>query len=590
MEFTVEIFALVARAVAVLDSMRRAGIRAPYGIAVERVRRTDRYDTVCPTWHELMHGKTSAMMNSISEMSGIVACSVATLLLCLLAACGDPAASEPSAAESGHAVPANPVESQRESEPRWLENPGAKDMLPGEFAWIWEPWTGNWHEMAERRALRVLLPYGGYQFFFDNGRPRGATWAMLVQLERFINEELGRGNVRFFVVPIPVSRDQLISGLIEGKGDLAAADLTITPAREAMVDFTRPLLTNIREVVVLGPAAPRIETLDDLAGQEIFVRSTSSYAEHLRTLDRSFRERGLEPPAVIPADEILEAEGILDLLQSGVAGITIMDEYKADFWASVMEDIDVRGDLAIAEGGQIAWAHRKNDKELAALLERFLRKFGKGSAFGNDIYRRYLKRPELARCAGSPEAYAQVMPLVQLFRKYGEAYGIDWLRLAAQAYQESGLRQDRKSPVGAIGVMQIKPSTAADPNVGIDDVTTAENNIHAGTKYMRFIADRYFSDPAIGDLDQWIFSLAAYNAGPARVNRYRREAAAKGYDPNVWFDNVEVIVARRIGRETVNYVSNIYRYYVAYRITAARSEVSLERYRDALTFCDQGPS
>ena len=244
----------------------------------------------------------------------------------------------------------------------------------------------------------------------------------------------------------------------------------------------------------------------------------------------------------------------------------------------------------IAAGSRIAWAHRQGDEAFAAVLERFLKKFGRGTAFGNDVYRRYLKRAERVRCADSPEAYERVLPLVQLFRRYGEQYGFDWLRLAAQAYQESGLRQDRVSPAGAVGVMQIKPATAADAYVGIADVTTPENNIHAGAKYMRFIADRYFSDSAIGELDQWVFSLAAYNAGPARINRYRREAAEKGYDPNVWFDNVEIIVAQRIGRETVEYVSNIYRYYLSYQITTTRGELSLERYRDALTFCAQEPS
>ena len=147
------------------------------------------------------------------------------------------------------------------------------------------------------------------------------------------------------------------------------------------------------------------------------------------------------------------------------------------------------------------------------------------------------------------------------------------------------MRQDRRSPAGAVGIMQIKPSTAADRNVGIDDVSTAENNIHAGAKYMRFLADRYFDDPAISNIDRWIFTLAAYNAGPARVRNLRREATEKGYDPNVWFDNVEIIAGRRIGRETVTYVSNIYRYYVSYQLVESRDNVTMDRYGEMLTFC-----
>ena len=512
-------------------------------------------------------------------------------VLLLLAACGGPAPpDDPTDTQDGtesiEAIEPAP-DPQRDPEPAPPANPETEDILPAEFAWIWEPWKGDYDGIVERRALRVLTPFGGYQFYYDNGRPRGATFEMLMRLEAYINEELGRRNIRVYVVPIPVSREQLIPGLLEGKGDLIATDLTVTAEREELVAFTRPLLTDIREVVVLGPGAPIIGTLDDLAGKEIFIRPTSSYAEHLRALAEDFDARGLEPPVIVPADEILEAEDLLDLLQARVAGITVMDEYKANFWASVMHDIDVRSDLVVAEGSRTAWAHRKEDDQLAALLEQFLRKFGKGSAFGNDVYKRHLQRPERARCANSPESYARLQPLVELFQRYGEQYGFHWLRLAAQGYQESGLRQNRRSPAGAVGIMQIKPSTAADRNVGIKDISTPENNIHAGAKYMRFLADRYFDEPGMNDINRWIFSLAAYNAGPAKVRRMRNEAQEKGYDPNVWFDNVEIIAGRRIGRETVTYISNIYRYYVAYQLVATRGGVTANRYGEMLAFCAQ---
>jgi membrane-bound lytic murein transglycosylase MltF len=133
--------------------------------------------------------------------------------------------------------------------------------------------------------------------------------------------------------------------------------------------------------------------------------------------------------------------------------------------------------------------------------------------------------------------------------------------------------------------MQIKPSTAADKNVGINDISTIDSNVHAGAKYMRFLADRYFSSDEIDDLNRWILSLAAYNAGPAKIARYRREAAENGYDPNRWFDNVEIIAARRIGRETVTYVSNVFKYYVGYQLMAERTALVDKRHGDALEDC-----
>jgi membrane-bound lytic murein transglycosylase MltF len=156
--------------------------------------------------------------------------------------------------------------------------------------------------------------------------------------------------------------------------------------------------------------------------------------------------------------------------------------------------------------------------------------------------------------------------MVEFFKHYAEQYDFDYLIMAAQAYQESGLDQSKKSHAGAIGVMQLLPSTAADRNVNISEIQKLENNIHAGTKYMRFIINRYFKDEPMDDVNKMLFAFAAYNAGPAKVIKLRKKTAAMGLNPNLWFHNVEVAAAKVIGRETVQYVSNIYKYYLAYRM------------------------
>ena len=159
-----------------------------------------------------------------------------------------------------------------------------------------------------------------------------------------------------------------------------------------------------------------------------------------------------------------------------------------------------------------------------------------------------------------------------MFTRFGDEYEFDWLMLAALGYQESGLDQSVRSPAGAVGVMQILPTTAKDPNVGITDIDQIEHNIHAGTKYLRFLRDRYFNDPDIDDINQTLFSFASYNAGPARVAKLRKEAAERGLDPNVWFGNVELISAKRIGRETTQYVSGIFKYYIAYKLIVEKNK------------------
>jgi membrane-bound lytic murein transglycosylase MltF len=168
---------------------------------------------------------------------------------------------------------------------------------------------------------------------------------------------------------------------------------------------------------------------------------------------------------------------------------------------------------------------------------------------------------------------ARFQQTVDFFRRYGDQYDLPWLLVAAQAYQESGIDQSKRSPVGAVGVMQIKPSTAEGSPIFIKGVDAdMERNIEAGAKYLRFIVDQYYADEPMDRVNKGLFAVASYNAGPARIAGLRREAAKMGLDPNRWFGNVEVVAAKRIGRETVTYVSNIYKYYVTYQLAVAEAE------------------
>jgi hypothetical protein len=206
------------------------------------------------------------------------------------------------------------------------------------------------------------------------------------------------------------------------------------------------------------------------------------------------------------------------------------------------------------------------------MINEFVAGHKKGTLLGNILYKRYLQENKWVRNSLADAELKKFKNTVAYFKKYAGQYGFDWLLVAAQGYQESGLDQSKRSPVGAVGVMQLLPSTASDPNVNIPDIHVLENNIHAGTKYLRFLLNQYFADAKLDQLNQHLFALAAYNAGPARVADLRKEAVKIGLNPNVWFDNVEIVAARRIGRETVQYVRNIYKYYIAYRLIVDQSE------------------
>jgi len=185
---------------------------------------------------------------------------------------------------------------------------------------------------------------------------------------------------------------------------------------------------------------------------------------------------------------------------------------------------------------------------------------------GNMMIKRYLKNTKYVKNSTSKQEMEKFNAIVQLFEKYADRYEFDYLMIGALAYQESGLDHSKKSRVGAVGVMQVLPTTAADPNVGVAEIHKIENNIHAGTKYLRFIINRYYKDEPMDDLNKMLFAFASYNAGPAKVRSLRKKAAGMGLNPNVWFNNVEIAADKVIGRETVQYVSNIYKYYVAYQM------------------------
>jgi len=443
--------------------------------------------------------------------------------------------------------------------------------LPAGIAPLLKPFTGDFDGMVERRLIRVLTVQNPVLYFVDRGREAGITYETVKAFEKHVNALLGNELVAVHVVVLPVARDQLIPRLVKGEGDIAAATLTVTPERKKQVDFSDPFATNVREVLVTGPSGPAIASLGELSGQEVYVRLSSSYAEHLGRLNARFESEGKAPVKVIPADETLEDGDILEMVSAGLVPATVVDEYMADLYTQVFPDLRKNSDIA-SPPGELAWAFRKNSPKLAAAVNGFVKKNKQGTLAGNVLIKKYLKTTKWVKNARSDEDMARFRSMVELFRKYASQYDFDYLLMIAQGYQESQLDQSRRSHVGAIGVMQVMPSTARDKAVNIPDIENLESNIHAGIKYNRWVVDHFFDDPAISRLNRGLFAFASYNAGPGRVRSLRKEAAERGLDPNVWFNNVELIAAKRIGRETVTYVSNIYKYYLAYQMAAAQEE------------------
>ena len=445
------------------------------------------------------------------------------------------------------------------------------DALPeGVRAAMDRPFTEDFDAMVARRMIRVGVTFNRTHYFIDKGQERGLTYETLKAFENDLNADLKTGNLKTHVVLVPMTRDQLLPALSGGKVDMVAAMVTVRPELEKLVAFSEPTRTAVSQVVVTGPGAPAIATLDDLAGQEVFVRKSSVYEESIIRLNADLKSRGKPAVVVTAAPDVLEDDDVLEMVNAGLAPITVVDDYLAEFWSKVFTDLSVHRDVTLRSGGNLAVAFRKDNPKLRDAVNTWLRKHGKGDGFRNVIERRYLQNTSYAKNAAADAERKKLRAVVELFKKYGAKYEVDYLLMAAQGYQESTLDHSVRSPVGAIGVMQVMPPTGKELNVG--DIREIEPNIHAGVKYMRFMMDHYFKDEPMDNLNKALMAFASYNAGPGRVRQLRREAEKRGMNPNVWFGNVERIASERIGRETVTYVSNIYKYYITYKLLSDQQQ------------------
>ena len=440
--------------------------------------------------------------------------------------------------------------------------PPAKQGLPPAAA-AQKQWTGDFDGMVKRRVIRALVPYSKTFYFVDRAVQRGLSYEVTRLLEADINKKLKTGNVRIHVLCIPVNRGEMIPALLEGRGDIAMGNLTITPERQKQVDFTYPTGTNVVEILVGGPGAEPVVSVEDLSGKEVYLRKSSSYYQSIEALNTEFAKAKKPPVKVRLAPENLEDEDVLEMVNAGLVKMTIVEDYLANFWKKIFPELNPNPNVKVRTGGDIAWMIRKDSPKLKEELDAFLQRFAK-SGQRSDILARYLKNTKWAKGATSPEDLKRFQDTIALFRKYGDKYDWDYLLLMAQGYQESELKQTARSPVGAIGVMQVMPATGKDMRVG--DINDIEPNIHAGVKFLRAMMNEYYANEPMDRLNKGLFTFAAYNAGPGRVRGLRRTAAERGLNPNVWFNNVELIAAEKIGRETPTYVSNIYKYYLAYQM------------------------
>jgi membrane-bound lytic murein transglycosylase MltF len=355
--------------------------------------------------------------------------------------------------------------------------------------------------------------------------------------------------------------------LKRGFGDIVAANLTILPERLKDADFTAPYLWGLQEVLVTGRAVKGITKIEDLSGRKVHIREGSSYQFSLEKLNRQLRQEKLAPVKIERLPGLVNTGEIIEMVNAGTLELTVADSHIASIAAELLPGVRVRDDIVLNDDVQFGWMVRKNNPQLKASLNAFLKTVKKGTLKGNMYFKRYFKENPWVREALKRDDVRTFYMYAPLFKKYGEQFGIDPYLIAAQSFQESRFDPKARSPYGAVGLMQILPSTAKE--IGVADVSTPEKNVLAGVKYLRQIMDRYFPAGEFSEEERVRFALAAYNAGPRNISLSRQAAQGLGYDDKVWFGQAELGAMKKVGLEPVHYVRNINRYYLSFLVSGA---------------------
>jgi membrane-bound lytic murein transglycosylase MltF len=426
--------------------------------------------------------------------------------------------------------------------------------------------TADLDVMLKERNIRALVLINPISFFYDKGQPHGITYEALRELESYINKKYKTGALKVQIAFIPMRPDQLAAALDSGVGDIIAFGTQITPEREQKYAFSTPLLDNVSEIVVTGPGKADAKSWDDLVGTEIYVNPLTVHYTRLMQINDERKKAGKPALSIKAGDKSLMEDDFVEMVNAGLLPATVTSDQRAKLWADVLPNVKPHPDIVVSSGGKLAWVMRKDNPQLVALVNEFVADHREGTSFGNTLIRRYLQNKKWVTNSTSAEEMKKFATYVEYFKKYSGQYNFDYLMIAAQGYQESLLDQSKRNRSGAVGIMQVIPKNAAAAPINVPNVSTADQNILAGVRMLNNIQETYFNDPAINQVNRTLFTFAAYNAGPNRIARLRKKAADQGLDPNKWFGNVELVVAQDVGQETVGYVGNIYKYYVAYKL------------------------
>ena len=416
-----------------------------------------------------------------------------------------------------------------------------------------KPWSGDFDGMLERRNVRMLAPYSRTLYYIEKGKAHGLTADLVRDFETYLNKKHAKalGGRPIKVSLSPTTRDNLLAGLVAGMGDVSGGNLTATENRMKTADFVAPTERDpALELLVSGPGAPAVATLDDLSGKKVNVRQASSYFESLNALNDKLRAAGKPPVSIVLVPDALEDEDVLELLNAGLFDFAVVDSWKAKLWAQTLSQIKVHDKIVLRTGGTIGWAIRKQSPKLRAELEGFYKTASQQGLIEGRLASYQSRLKEIATTHTGP-ASKRFEQALTLFRKYGKQYSFDPLMMAVDGHQEAQLR--------------LNPNAAALAEPSGEQLA---QDVQDRTTFIDQLMTQSFPDARFSESDRTLFAFASYKSGADNISRMRQEAVKRGLDPNQWFNNVEQVTAENFGMLSTEYVRNILKCKVAYKLIA----------------------
>lgn len=415
---------------------------------------------------------------------------------------------------------------------------------------------GDLDRIIKARYLRVLTTKNPYDYYVHNGEIKGVQYEMVREFVGQLNRKyIKEGELKIAFEMIPVDFDQLIPMLNSGKGDMIAVGMTRTSQRDSRANFTLPY--QVADDVIVTRSELAKETWK---GKTFFVQKGSSYFE---TLSKSGK-----PVSIREVDANLNAENMMELVSLKSADYTLVNSYWAGKLTKRFKNLVILREKPFRKRVAIRWAARKRSPRLLSELNSFIPKVRKGTLLGNTFGHKYFDDLSRLQSEYFDTAAQRISKFDDSLKKYAKEFGFDWRLLAAQCLQESRFDPEIVNQWGAIGLFQIKQATADEPYISVGPIRGSgnfDNNIHAGVKYLSWLK-KYFFDTQkdMAEEEKLRFMLAAYNAGPTRVQEAIAKAKELGLNPDIWFRNVELAMLELGAPEPVIYVSEINKHYVSY--------------------------